>query len=369
MNCNSTPIARILSLFLILCLTPLAASEYIVKPGDTLTGIARQHLSPDLQYNSPQITQFINQVMQQNSLQFPNSNPHLLSIGMKLNLPGSFPSPEPELEPVAEPQPVIVAVPEIKVPEKVMAQISQLKGSGWLMHSDETQHALVVGQTVKQGDSIRTEPNSQVMVKFADQASLTVKESSQVNIEEYHWDEQSSSGRSIIDFLRGAFRAVSGLIGKNEPKNYAVKTPVATLGVRGTDFGARYCASSSCEIKTEGNTVTLSQGLYIGVLDGQISSQSDGKETLVDAGEAAYQKDAESPVKPVKNLPGLIFSEAEIKTYEPIPSKEIESSKIKKIPFYQAFWLNSLGNVIKDSQGHCIRSIDYLADHNVVECQ
>ena len=365
MNCNSTPIARILSLFLILYFTPLAASEYIVKPGDTLTGIARQRLSPDLQYNSPQITQFINQVMQQNPLQFPKSNPHRLSIGMKLNLPGSIPSPEPE----PEPQPVIVPVPEIKVPEKVMAQISQLKGRGWLMHNDDTQDALVVGQTVKQGDSIHTEPNSQAMVKFADQASLIVKESSQVNIEEYHWDEQSSSGRSIIDFLQGAFRAVSGLIGKNDPKNYAVKTPVATIGVRGTDFGARYCASSSCEIKTGGNTVTLSQGLYIGVLDGQISSQSDGKETLVDAGEAIYQKDAESQVKPVKNLPGMIFSEAEIKTYVPTPIQEIESSKIKKISFYQAFWLNSQGNVIKDSQGSCIRSIDYIADHNVVECQ
>ena len=363
MNCISTPIARILSLCLILWFTPLEASEYIVKPGDTLTGIARQRINPDLQYDSPQITQFIDQVMQLNPLQFPKSNPHLLSVGMKINLPGRNASSE------LEPQPVIEPVPKIKVPEKVIAQISQLKGSGWLMHSDETQDPLVVGQTVKQGDSIRTDLNSQVMVEFVDQASLTVKESSQVNIEDYQWDEQSHSGRSIIDFLQGAFRTVSGLIGKNDPKNYAVKTPVATIGVRGTDFGARYCASSSCEVKTGENTVTLSQGLYIGVLDGQISSQSDGKETLVDAGEAIYQKDAESPVKPVKNLPGVIFSEAEIKTYDPIPRTEIEPSKIKKIPFYQAFWLNSEGEVLKDGQGNCIRSIDYLADHNVVECQ
>ena len=365
MNCNSTPIVKILSIFLILWFEPLAASEYIVKPGDTLTGIARQQISLDLQYNSPQITQFINQVMQLNPQLFPKSNPHQLAIGMKINLPES--SPSPEIEP--EPQPVIEPVPEIKVPEKVIAKISHLKGSGWLMHSDETKDALAVGQTIKQGDSIRTDLNSQTMVEFADQASLTVKESSQVNIEEYKWDEQSRTGRSILDFLQGAFRAVSGLIGKNDPKNYAVKTPVATIGVRGTDFGARYCASGSCEIKTGENTVTLSQGLYVGVLDGQISSQSDGKETLVDAGEAIYQKDVESPVKSIKNLPGVIFSEAEIKSYDLAPVTAIEPPKIKKIPFYQAFWLSREGNVLKDGQGNCVRTIDYRADHNVVECQ
>ncbi len=363
MNCASTPLARILSLFLILWFTPLAASEYIVKPGDTLTGIARQRISPDLQYNSPQVVQFINQVMQQNPLQFPQNNPNQLSIGMKLNLPDGNPVPEPK------PEPVVETIPEIKVPEKIMAQISRLKGTGWIMHSDESKEPLVVGQTVKQGDSIRTELDSQAVVEFADQASLTVKESSQVNIAEYHWDEQAGTGRSIINFLQGAFRAVSGLIGKKDPNDYAVNTPVATIGIRGTDFGARYCASSSCEIKTGENTVTLSQGIYIGVLDGQISSHSDGKETLVDAGEAIYQKDAQSPVKPIKNLPGIIFSEAEIKTYAPAPMTVIEPTKMDKIPFYQAFWLNSQGNVMKDSQGNCIRSSDYRTDHHVVECQ
>ncbi len=241
----------------------------------------------------------------------------------------------------------------------MIGSVVSLQGQGWLVHSDETREKFSIGLSLKQGDSIHTAPQSTVEVKFLDGSSVTVKPSSQVNIEQYRWDEKNKKGISVFEFIKGAFRAISGLIAKDDPDNYEFKTPVATIGVRGTDFGARYCENHTCVTQMGENSLTLSQGVYIGVLDGQIVVRGKNSETLVDAGQAVFQKDADSPAQPIQNLPGLIFSAAELKTY---------TSEVK-VPFYAAFLLDSSGSPIKDSFGNCIRSSQYRSDHSVAECQ
>jgi hypothetical protein len=240
-----------------------------------------------------------------------------------------------------------------------IGSVVTLEGQGWIIHSDETRDKISAGMSLKQGDSIHTAPQSKVEVRFLDGSSVTVKPSSQVNIEQYRWDEKNKTGISILEFIKGTFRAISGLIAKDDPDNYEFKTPVANIGVRGTDFGARYCEHTTCVTQIGEDSLTLSQGVYTGVLDGQIVLRSNGSETLVDAGNAVFQKDANSPVKPIQNLPGLIFSAEELKTY----------TADVKVPFYAAFLLDSSGRPVKDSFGQCIRSSMYRSDHHVMECQ
>ncbi|MGH8446844.1 MAG: hypothetical protein ACREVL_16350, partial [Solimonas sp.] len=47
--------------------------------------------------------------------------------------------------------------------------------------------------------------------------------------------------RAFLRLLKGGFRTVSGLIGKANPDEYRVTTPVATIGIRGTDYYAYIC--------------------------------------------------------------------------------------------------------------------------------
>ncbi|HEY1076206.1 MAG TPA: hypothetical protein VGE51_05915 [Fontimonas sp.] len=51
----------------------------------------------------------------------------------------------------------------------------------------------------------------------------------------------STAQRAVFRLLKGGFRAVSGLIGKADPAEYRVNTPVATIGIRGTDYWVVYC--------------------------------------------------------------------------------------------------------------------------------
>jgi hypothetical protein len=93
--------------------------------------------------------------------------------------------------------------------------------------------------------------------------------------------------------LKGGFRAVSGLIGKVDRDEYRVSTPVATIGIRGTDYYVYQC-DAACEndpviAELVGNgklPPNIAGGTLVGVYKGAVLVQSlTGKSTLVEAGQ------------------------------------------------------------------------------------
>ena len=53
---------------------------------------------------------------------------------------------------------------------------------------------------------------------------------------------------AFFRLLKGGFRAVSGLIGHTRREDYAVQTPVATIGIRGTDYEVRMCSGDCGDV-------------------------------------------------------------------------------------------------------------------------
>ena len=56
-----------------------------------------------------------------------------------------------------------------------------------------------------------------------------------------------SDNGALLSLVKGGLRAVTGAIAKREPESYKVKTPVATLGVRGTEYYLRICEQDCAE--------------------------------------------------------------------------------------------------------------------------
>ncbi len=243
---------------------------------------------------------------------------------------------------------------------ETVGRIIVLEGQGWLIHQDETRERLAVGLPVLRGDQVQTESESSSQISFDDKSVVTVRPASKIGIEDFAWNPGEGTGRAVLELFMGAFRAVTGLIAERKPETYNVKTPVALIGVRGTDFGARYCAEQECSIAVDGDTLTLSEGIYIGVLDGEIATQSPGAKRRVKAGEAIYQKDAQSSARSIQNLPGLVFTAAEIASYQ---------SSAPPTPNLTAFIRDTAGKILRDRYGQCLRSGSYVPDHNVAECQ
>lgn len=91
-----------------------------------------------------------------------------------------------------------------------------------------------VGEQVHEGDAIQTALKAELHLRMADGASIIVRENTKMKITAYVADG-GSNDRSLLDLTEGALRAITGWIGKYNRANYAVRTPLVTIGVRGTD--------------------------------------------------------------------------------------------------------------------------------------
>lgn len=95
------------------------------------------------------------------------------------------------------------------------------------------------GDPFNEGDIIRTGPNGSATLLFPDGTEFVIPKNSTLTLDEYVFNPADSSGSSFFNFLQGAFVYVSGLIGKEDPGNVGINTPMGALGIRGTEFIAR----------------------------------------------------------------------------------------------------------------------------------
>jgi len=107
--------------------------------------------------------------------------------------------------------------------------------------------ALVRGGEIQPGDLIDT-LDGQVQLRFSDGASMSLQPKTQFRIDAFRFVDRgnrASPGDGVVmSLIKGALRTVSGLLGKEDHSQYKVRTTVATIGIRGTAYGAALDADS-----------------------------------------------------------------------------------------------------------------------------
>lgn len=101
------------------------------------------------------------------------------------------------------------------------------------------QMALTVNQRVDSGATLHTGANGRVMLRFDDGQMTALSPDTDFRIDDYRFDAaKPETGNVAVSLLKGALRMVTGLIGARNPSRFTMKTPTATIGIRGTDFMA-----------------------------------------------------------------------------------------------------------------------------------
>jgi len=90
------------------------------------------------------------------------------------------------------------------------------------------------GDKIFLGDMIETGPSSGLQSMLLGETIFTIGPSAAMTIDSFVYDPASGAGEVTTQVLKGAFRFVSGKVAKNEPSKMNVKTPVGTIGIRGT---------------------------------------------------------------------------------------------------------------------------------------
>lgn len=92
---------------------------------------------------------------------------------------------------------------------------------------------LELGDAVNVGETIVTGGSAEAQIVFSDQTRIVVGPNSQLRVDTLLFNSNSSAKRFAVTAAKGTFRFLSG---KSPSKAYSVRTPIATMGVRGTAF-------------------------------------------------------------------------------------------------------------------------------------
>ncbi len=107
-------------------------------------------------------------------------------------------------------------------------------------------------------DEIRVGAKARAQFRMVDQAIISLQENSIFKINQYKFGQGVNQDSAFLELLSGGLRTITGAIGKGNKKAYELRTPLATIGIRGTDY----------EVEI------VSNGMFVAVWDGIIHVRS-----------------------------------------------------------------------------------------------
>ena len=110
-----------------------------------------------------------------------------------------------------------------------IGNITELTGSGRVIR-DEAYKALI-DFDINSYDNIQTS-NGRVGITFLDDSQVRLTEHSELIIDEFIYDPDPSKSKMALQFASGTARFITTI----DKENIFIKTPSATIGIRGTDF-------------------------------------------------------------------------------------------------------------------------------------
>ncbi len=146
--------------------------------------------------------------------------------------------------------------------DKAVGTVLFVHGKVELISPDGLYRRTVKGGKVYQGDVITTGTASSLQLDMIDSGYFAVRPDSKVEINDYVY-QQKETDKVTATLLRGGLRSITGAIGQTNKRNFALKTPVATIGIRGTDLEIYYLSEQDAAQYTAQTGKTTEAGIFM----------------------------------------------------------------------------------------------------------
>ena len=113
--------------------------------------------------------------------------------------------------------------------------IVESTGVGSLERETSDTVVATVGEEIQLNDTAQT-AKGRMLIKFLDEAELSLIEHTKVYIDKVYYDPDPSKSKMVMKMALGTARFASGRLGMVNKSNIDISTPTATIAVRGTDF-------------------------------------------------------------------------------------------------------------------------------------
>lgn len=109
-------------------------------------------------------------------------------------------------------------------------------------------------------DVITSDATSTAQIAFTDTSVYSIDKGTEFKIADYAFKKSAkpADDKSVMTLVKGGFRSITGNIAKANPDGYQVNTPVATIGVRGTQFSALISPTKGTLFKIDKGSIKVS---------------------------------------------------------------------------------------------------------------
>lgn len=138
------------------------------------------------------------------------------------------------------------AAPATADPTAPAGRVVFVSGEATLVGSDGVARAIRMGTEVRAGERITTGDDTYVHLRMVDRAFVALRPRSTFAVELYEFDaDRPQASRIRLHLDEGNARTVSGQGGEAARESYRFGTPVAAIGLRGTDYTVRTTEDST----------------------------------------------------------------------------------------------------------------------------
>lgn len=157
------------------------------------------------------------------------------------------------------------------------------------------------GTPLSVGDTVVSGRAATAQIKMGDGAIVVVQPESRVSVLEYRYEGREDGAERVrYRIEQGGMRAVTGAIGRSNKGNYLIETPVAHIGVRGTDHESYYFPSGA----TAGPDAAA-PGAYNKVNTGLTYLRSEAGEVVVAPNQVGYVRAAQDTPSLLPGIPNF----------------------------------------------------------------
>lgn len=116
-----------------------------------------------------------------------------------------------------------------------IGDVIEQRGNSMIERQGGEEFVVDTGFGVLSYDTVHT-AKGRTAIQFVDDTRVDVTEHSKLLIDEFVYDPNTQTGALSLKAALGTVRYASGQIAKNSRQNIKIRTPTATIAVRGTDF-------------------------------------------------------------------------------------------------------------------------------------
>ena len=211
---------------------------------------------------------------------------------------------------------------------QVAGTIVNLSGPLMVRKADGSMKVLGVKSEVEQGDTLVSEKNTYAQIRFIDNSEITLRPGTTFKIEAFAYESGKPEADSAsFSLLQGGLRSLTGLLGKRNKEKFQLKTPTATIGIRGTTFVAQYVQPTTTTRSPQPGA--LLSGLHVFVIDGAIMLTNSGGSMNFSAGQFGFTPTMQQPPVMVPNNPALKFTPPPVFSMSTLPQAQTQTGMTK----------------------------------------